>query len=148
MSERAERAKALFLEGYNCCQAVVGAFSDLMNLEFDTAMKIASSFGGGVGRMREVCGAVSGMCMVAGYLKGYSDPKAREEKTEHYRLIQELAGAFRLENGSIVCRELLGEEKDKVTHVPSQRTPAYYQKRPCAELVYQAAYILEKECGL
>ena len=148
MSERAERAKQLFLEGYNCAQAVVGAFSDVMEIDFDIAMKLASSFGGGIGRMREVCGAVSGMCMVAGDLKGYSDPKAKEEKTEHYRLIQELAGKFREENGSIICRELLGEGEGKVSHIPSERTDSYYKKRPCAELVYLAAAILEKECNL
>ncbi|MBO5408542.1 MAG: C_GCAxxG_C_C family protein [Clostridia bacterium] len=148
MAERAERARELFLEGYNCAQAVVGAFSDRMDLRFEDAMKLSSSFGGGMGRLREVCGAVSGMFLVAGYLKGYSDPKAKEEKTEHYRLIQTLAEKFRKETGSIICRELLGEGEGAVSHVPSERTPAYYKKRPCAELVYMAAAILEKELEL
>ncbi len=148
MSKRAERAKQLFLEGYNCTQAVVGAFLDVMEIDFDTAMKLASSFGGGFGRMREVCGAFSGLCIVVGCMKGYSDPKAKEEKAEHYRLIQELAEKFRVENGSIICRELLGEESGRLSHIPSERTAAYYKKRPCAELVYVAAAILEKELNL
>lgn len=141
--ERAERAKRLFLEGYNCAQAVVGAFADLLPMEFDALMKSVSSFGGGMGRMREVCGAVSGMFFVAGYLFGYSDPKAKEEKAEHYRLIQELAEDFRQETGSIVCRELLGNAAGAPTHIPAERTRQYYQKRPCAELVFLAAQILE-----
>ncbi len=144
MSARSERAKELFLEGYNCSQAVVGAFADLLPVEFDLLMKMASSMGGGMGRLREVCGAVSGMFLVAGFLKGYSDPKAKEEKTEHYRLIQALAEAFKNKNGSIICRELLEETKTPVTHIPEARTAAYYQKRPCKELVADAVEILEK----
>ncbi len=146
MTQRADRAKELFLEGYNCCQAVVGAFSDCIDLEFDVLMKIASSFGGGMGRMREVCGAVSGMFLAAGYLAGYSDPKAKEQKAEHYRLIQELANEFKRINSSIVCRDLLGE-KD-TSYVPSERTETYYQKRPCADLVWDAAMILAKRFQL
>lgn len=148
MSSRAEHAKALFLEGYNCCQAVVGAFADCVDIEFDILMKTVSSMGGGMGRLREVCGAVSGMFLVAGFLKGYSDPKATEEKAEHYALIQKLAEEFRKENGSIICRELLGEQTGESTHVPEKRTEAYYKKRPCAELVFHAAAILEKDLNL
>jgi len=148
MSERSERAKALFLEGYNCTQAVVGAFSDVLAIEFDVLMKTVSSFGGGMGRLREVCGAVSGMFFVAGALYGYSDPKAKEEKAEHYLLIQTLAEKFREKNGSIICRELLKEEKEKVTHIPAERTTAYYRKRPCAELVADAVLVLEEVCDL
>ncbi len=148
MASRAERAKTLFLEGYNCCQAVVGAFSDCVDIEFELLMKMVSSLGGGMGRLREVCGAVSGMFLVAGFLKGYSDPKAVVEKTEHYGLIQQLAEEFRKENGSIICRELLGEQAGEASHVPQKRTETYYQKRPCAELVFQAAAILEKTLGL
>ena len=91
MSRRSERAKELFLEGYNCAQAVVAAFSDVFPMEFDALMKTISSFGGGMGRLREVCGAVSGMFFVAGALHGYDEPKATDEKKEHYRLIQTLA---------------------------------------------------------
>lgn len=148
MSIRSERAKQLFLDGYNCSQAVVGAFSDCIPVEFTMLMKMASSMGGGMGRLREVCGAVSGMFLVAGFLKGYSDPGAKEEKTEHYRLIQTLAQEFKNQNGSIICRELLGEQAGEPTHVPSDRTNTYYQKRPCQELVADAVCVLEKVLDL
>lgn len=148
MSIRSERAKQLFLDGYNCSQAVVGAFSDYIPIEFTTLMKMASSMGGGMGRLREVCGAVSGMFLVAGFLKGYSDPKAKEEKTEHYRLIQTLAKEFKQQNGSIICRELLGDQAGKQTHIPSDRTNTYYQKRPCKDLVADAVCVLEQVLGL
>lgn len=148
VSQRSERAKNLFLEGYNCAQAVVGAFSDILPEEFEVLMKTVSSFGGGMGRLREVCGAVSGMFFVAGALYGYDDPKAKEEKAEHYRLIQTLAAKFREQNGSIICRELLEEEHAPVTPIPSERTAAYYRKRPCKELVADAVLILEEVCGL
>lgn len=148
MSERSERAKALFLEGYNCAQAVVGAFSNELSVDFGTLMRTVSSFGGGMGRLREVCGAVSGMFFVTGALFGYDDPKAKDEKAEHYRLIQTLAEKFREKNGSIICRELLGEETKKVTHIPAERTTAYYRKRPCVELVADAVLVLEEVCNL
>ncbi len=148
MSKRSERAKELFLEGYNCAQAVVGAFSEELSADFSTLMKTVSSFGGGMGRLREVCGAVSGMFFVAGALYGYDDPKAREEKTEHYRLIQMLAEKFREKNGSIICRELLGEGEQTVTHIPAERTSLYYAKRPCKELVADAVLVLEEVCCL
>ena len=105
--KKAERARRLFKEGYNCAQAVVGAFAGEMGMDFDTAIKLASSFGGGMGRMREVCGAVSGMFIVAGVLYGYSDPKDKEAKDKHYALIQELAEQFKNSNGSIICKNLL-----------------------------------------
>lgn len=148
MSQRSERAKALFLEGYNCAQAVVGAFAGEFSMDFDVLMKTVSSFGGGMGRLREVCGAVSGMFFVAGALYGYDDPKAKEEKAEHYRLIQELAAKFREKNGSIICRELLEEGNEQITHIPSDRTNTYYQKRPCKELVADAVLVLEEVCNL
>ena len=105
---RRERAMALFEEGYNCAQSVFLAFSDLHGMDTHMAAALSSSFGGGMGRLREVCGAVSGMFLVAGILYGYDDPGAREEKAAHYARIQELAKAFEEKNGSIVCRELLG----------------------------------------
>lgn len=137
-------AKKLFLDGYNCSQAVLGAFCEELGMDFETAMKLSSSFGGGMGRLREVCGAVSGMFMAAGLKSGYTLPTDKEAKTEHYKLIQQLAGEFKEKNGSIICRELLGEEKTVNTHIPSDRTKEYYKKRPCAELVGDAAEILEK----
>ena len=139
---RSETAKALFLEGYNCAQSVAGAFADLHPLPFESVVSLSSSFGGGMGRMREVCGAVSGMFLVSGFLYGYADPKDHALKTEHYARIQALAAQFREQFGSIVCRELLGTEGADRSHVPSARTEVYYKKRPCAELVAAAAQIL------
>lgn len=140
-----ERAEMLFKQGYNCAQAVFIAFCDEMNIDEETAAKLASSFGGGMGRMREVCGAVSGMFMVAGMLFGYADPEAGVEKKEHYARIQELAGEFKQQNGSIICRELLGLEKKENTEPdPTPRTGEFYKKRPCGELVGIAAEIMEK----
>lgn len=139
-----ERARAYFLEGYNCSQAVALAFAEEVGLPTDTLAKLASSFGGGFGRMREVCGAVSGMCLVAGLLYGYSDPKATTEKSAHYARIQQLAAAFKAELGAdtIVCRELLGGAEGRSTDpTPAARTESYYKKRPCADLVAAAAKV-------
>lgn len=144
MSAKTEKAKELFLKGYNCSQAVVGAFCEDLGLDFETAMKLSSSFGGGMGRLREVCGAVSGAFMVAGLKYGSSDPADKTAKTEHYKLIQEMAAKFKEQNGSIICRDLLGVGDKKETHVPEDRTKEYYKKRPCAELVELAAKITEE----
>ena len=127
---RRERAMALFEEGYNCAQSVFLAFSDLHGMDTHTAAALSSSFGGGMGRLREVCGAVSGMFLTAGILYGYDDP--------------ELAKAFEEKNGSIVCRELLGLSVKREEPTPKERTAEYYKKRPCKELVGDAAEILEK----
>ena len=144
MGKKAEKAKKLFKDGYNCSQAVLGAFCEDIGLDFETAVKLSSSFGGGMGRMREVCGAVSGMFMAAGLKYGYSSPEDIEGKTRHYKLIQQMAEEFRNKNGSIICRELLGrQESETSSHVPSARTKEYYKKRPCAELVEDAAEIFE-----
>lgn len=141
---RGERAEALFMEGYNCAQAVVIAFEDLHGLDRQTAAKLASSFGGGMARLREVCGSVSGMFLVAGLLYGYDDPKAKEEKAEHYARIQKLAADFQAEHGSIVCRKLLGLTEKKQEPVPEERTAEYYKKRPCKKIIGRAAEILEE----
>lgn len=140
-----EKAKKYFEQGYNCAQAVTLAFAEEMGLEPEQAAKMASSFGGGLGRLREVCGCVSGMALAAGALYGYSDPEAKEEKADHYALIQKLAGEFKERNGSIICRELLAGITNDTNPVPEARTDSYYKKRPCAELAYMAAEILEKE---
>ncbi|MCI9059360.1 MAG: C_GCAxxG_C_C family protein [Lachnospiraceae bacterium] len=132
-------AEENFLKGYNCTQAVVLAFSDLHGMEEKAAAKLSSSFGGGMGRLREVCGAVSGMFLVAGMLYGYDDPKDYQGKKEHYKRIQQLAQAFEEQNGSIVCRELLGLEQKKDAPAPKLRTDDYYKKRPCPKLVRMAA---------
>lgn len=138
-----ERARELFKQGYNCSQAVLLAFGDVTGLEDRTALMLSSSFGGGMGRLREVCGAVSGMFMVAGILYGYDDPADQSGKTSHYQRIQALAEAFRKENGSIICRELLGLGSGADSPIPEKRTDAYYKKRPCAELVAMAARIMD-----
>ena len=140
---RGEKAEALFLEGYNCAQAVVIAFEDLHGLDRETVAKLSSSFGGGMARLREVCGSVSGMFMVAGLLYGYDDPKAKEEKAEHYARIQKLAADFTLEHGSIVCRDLLGLSEKKQEPTPEERTAEYYKKRPCKTIIGRAAEIMD-----
>ena len=144
MTDHGERAKALFLEGYNCAQAVVCAFCDVTGLDMDAAARMASSFGGGLGRLREVCGTVSGAALVLGIVKGYDDPKDFAAKKAHYTLVQEFARRFREENGSIVCRELLKGVETTPGGTPEQRTSEYYKKRPCPELAYKAAKILEE----
>lgn len=143
MSIHGERARNYFLEGYNCAQSVVLAYHEELGLEKELAARMASSFGGGMGRLREVCGAFSGMCLVVGLYRGYSEAKDREGKKEQYALIQRLADEFEKRNGSIVCRELLGLDHRKDAPVPAERTAEYYKKRPCAELVAEAAEILE-----
>ena len=139
----ATKAKQLFEEGYNCAQAVFCAFNDLMNIDFETALRISSSFGGGLGRLREVCGAVSGAAMVLGYLYGYESPKDNTPKMEHYALIQQFANDFAEVNGSYICKELLGLAKKENSPVPTERTNEFYKKRPCGELVYDAAVWVE-----
>ena len=140
--DRGTKAAELFLQGYNCAQAVAVAFSDVTGLDKDFSARMASSFGGGMGRMREVCGAVSGMLMVAGLLYGYDKIGDDTIKKAHYTLVQELAGKFREKNGSIVCREIL--KNPPSDPAPSPRTAEYYASRPCARMVYTAATILEK----
>ena len=143
MSEKADKAKELFKSGYNCSQAVLGVFCEELGLDFDTAMKISSSFGGGMGRMREVCGTVSGMFMAAGLAYSSSDSSA-QNKTEQYKIVQELAKRFKDRNGSIICRELLQGIENSTTPTPSERTETYYKKRPCVELVGDSVEILEQ----
>lgn len=135
-------AKAYFQKGFNCAQSVVIAFGDLTGLGEKESARLASSFGGGLGRMREVCGTVSGMAIVAGILYGYDDPTIPGAVQSHYALVQTLAGAFREKNGSVVCRELLGD-RSAIRTSPDARTAEYYKKRPCLELVGDAADILD-----
>lgn len=141
---RKEQAIANFKDGYNCAQAVFLAFGDLTGIAPEAAAAMAAPFGGGFGRQREVCGAVSGMCLALGVLYGYSDPHDMAQKTAHYGAVQALCAEFRARAGSIICRELLDSDEGKDTaHTPSARTEAYYKKRPCAELVGEAADILD-----
>ena len=140
--DHSEKAKQLFLSGHNCAQAVFLAFNDLMGLDEKTMLTLAASFGGGMGKLREVCGAVSGMFMAAGVLYASTDPTDQQEKAAHYARIQELAAAFKEKNGSLICRDLLGLTAPDGS-VPALRTEGYYKKRPCAELVADAAAILD-----
>ena len=139
--DRGTKAAELFLNGYNCAQAVAVAFSDLTGLDEQLSARLASSFGGGMGRMREVCGAVSGMLLITGILYGYTED-VDNAKLNHYVLVQDLAGKFRERVGSIVCREIL--KNPPSDPVPSPRTEEYYAKRPCVRMVYTAASILEE----
>ena len=134
-------AAELFLNGYNCAQAVAVAFCDVTGLTPAQSAKLMSSFGGGMGRMREVCGAVSGMLMVAGYLYGYDTPNDDDSKKAHYALVQELAGKFREQAGSIICREIL--KNPPSDPAPTPRTEEFYKIRPCARMVFLAARILD-----
>lgn len=136
-----KKAEQLFLEGYNCAQAVFGAFCEQLGVPMDVAMKLSCSFGGGVGRQREVCGAVSGMCMAAGMRYGYATPETGQTKAEHYQLIRDLCEQFREKNGSIICRDIL--KNAEVGGTPAARTNDYYASRPCLKCVHDAAEILE-----
>ena len=137
-------AEQNFENGYNCAQAVLLAFSDLTGLEEKTALSLASSFGGGMGRLREVCGAVSGMFMVAGLLYGGNTTISQQKKTAHYARIQALAAQFREKNGSYLCRELLAGVQTTAGTTPEARTAEYYKKRPCKLLCGDAAEILDR----
>lgn len=143
--DRVQKARDLFKAGANCSQAVFGAFCDEFGIDQAEGMRMVSGFGGGVGRQREVCGAVSGMVMVENLRHGpYGLDK--KEKDAHYARIRALTDKFKSETGSIVCRELLGLSKDAAGEtVSEERTAAYYRKRPCAELVALAARILEQD---
>ena len=143
-SAYAQKAGELFVEGYNCSQAVFLAFEELYALDRKVALMISSSFGGGMGRLREVCGAVSGMFLVAGILYGYSGAREIERKKEHYARIQYLANEFKKYNPSIICRELLGIQTQIESPIPETRTEQYYKKRPCIMLVKVAAVIMEE----
>ena len=134
-------AMELFLGGYNCAQSVAVAFCDRTGMTEPEAARLASSFGGGMGRMREVCGAVSGMLLVAGILWGYDTPGDDESKKAHYHLVQDLAARFRQETGSIICREILKNPPSDPN--PSPRTAQYYAMRPCERMVYNAARLMD-----
>ena len=135
-------AAELFLKGYSCSQAITVAFADVTGLSPEFSAKMASSFGGGMGRLREVCGAVTGMFMVAGLLYGYADPEDENAKKAHYALVQELAAKFKEQAGSIVCREILKNPPSDPN--PTPRTEEFYKVRPCARLVILAAQILDE----
>ncbi len=137
-------AYANFLKGYNCTQSIAVTFADELGLDENTAARLSSGFGGGMGRLREVCGTFSGAVFVISALYGYSDPKNLEGKKDLYEKIRACAAKFREDNGSIICRELLGLEKAEDSATPAPRTPEYYKKRPCPELCRYAANLLEE----
>lgn len=144
IGDHSEMARFLFRLGYNCSQSVLGAFAEDLGMDLDTALRISCSFGGGMGRLREVCGAVSGMFMICGLTNGYTTPETGALKATHYKLVQELARIFRERHGSIVCRELLGGTASNVP-TPSARTAEYYRMRPCERLIGSAADIIEEK---
>lgn len=139
-----QRAVDNFMQGYGCCQSVVAAFADLYDLDDTMAKRIAAGFGGGVGRMRMMCGAVSGIVILAGLDRGQIDGADRKGKSMCYKVVQELLDEFKVQNGSVVCAELLGlkgHEKAQSSYVASPRTAEYYKTRPCAAKVESAARI-------
>ena len=136
------KAAELFLSGYNCAQAVAIAFHEKLGLTEPQAAKMVSAFGGGMGRMREVCGAVSGMLFVLGALYGYDTPGDDVRKKKLYGEVQALAEKFRVENGSIICREIL--KNPPADPNPTPRTAEFYTKRPCARMVMTAARLMEE----
>lgn len=141
---RVQRAVDNFMQGYGCCQSVVAAFADLYNLDDTMAKRIAAGFGGGVGRMRMMCGAVSGIVILAGLDRGQIDGADRKGKSMCYKVVQELLDEFKVQNGSVVCAELLGlkgHEKAQSSYIASPRTAEYYKTRPCAAKVESAARI-------
>lgn len=140
---RSEKAIENFNKGYNCSQSVALAFSDVVSIPEDVLLKLTSSLGGGISRLREVCGAVSAMSIVAGCLYGYCTPETGSIKAEHYGRIQSLALQFEEKFGSVVCRELLGLSEKHSSPTPAPRTSTYYAVRPCAAFIGFAAQILE-----
>lgn len=141
--DRIQRAVELFMSGYGCCQSVVGAFADIYGLTDDQALRIAAGFGGGVGRMRMICGAVSGIVILAGLNDGQTEGSDREGKTHCYKVVQELLNRSESENGSLICAELLGLKcpVPRGNFTPDERNADYYRVRPCAAKVESAARI-------
>lgn len=140
---RGDIAAEKFTNGYNCAQAVLLAFCDVTGLDEQTAAKLTSGFGGGIGRLREVCGAANGAFMVISLVYGDGGIAPREQKGALYARIQDFAARFKAHNGSYLCRELLAGVKTDGSPLPDQRTGEYYKKRPCAEIVRDAADMLE-----
>ncbi len=147
-----QRAQAFFEEGYNCCQSVFLAFADRYGFDRELAARLSASFGGGVGRLRQVCGTVSAMALVSGLECGATEGADQEGKAANYEQMQQLAARFQEQSGSLICRELLGlDRQGEVTEAtggmgqyqPQARTKEYYAVRPCKELVGMAAQILE-----
>ncbi len=144
IDKRVERAKEFFHDGFNCSQAVFAACADIYGVDEQTALRLAASFGGGIGRMRQTCGAACGMFLLAGLENGSAIPGDAEGKKNNYTFVQDLATKFKDENGSLICAELLGIAPQPQEPTPEARTDAYYQKRPCVEMVATAVKIYLK----
>lgn len=140
-----EKAVNNFKQGYNCAQSVFLAFAEDFGFDKETALKLSSSFGGGMGRLREVCGAVSSMFAICGLKDGYTSPSNDDEKAKHYERIQNLAQKFESEFGSIICRKLLNLSDGADSPIPSKRTEEYYQARPCEDFIKFASELIENE---
>ena len=144
MSTKVEQARIYFESGFNCAQAVFAAFAQEMGMDESAALRLSSSMGGGMGGLREVCGAVSGMFLAVGGLMGYDAPDDPATKLEHYTRLQVLAERFHAEYGTIICRELLAQHQIDPSPIPADRNEAYYQKRPCARYVEACAALVEE----
>ncbi len=142
MENKPQKAAKLFRQGYNCAQSVFCAFCDEVGLDFETALKLSSSFGGGMGRLREVCGTVSAMFLIAGLKYGYTESNNDEIKEEHYTRIQKLAKEFEKRHKTLICRELLGLDEKHDVPKPEKRTEEYYKTRPCEKFVASSAEII------
>ena len=144
LDARVARAVDYFMEGFGCCQSVVAAFSDLYGIDEEQAKRIGAGFGGGVGRLRMMCGAVSGIVILVGLECGQTDGDDRDGKSACYQVVQQLLARSEAENGSLICAEILGlkgHEKAQSSYIASPRTAEYYKKRPCAAKVESAARI-------
>lgn len=142
IEQRVEKARALFKQGFNCSQSVFAACADIYGIDDEAlALKLAASFGGGIGRMRMTCGAACGMFLLAGLENGSATVGDAEGKKQNYTLVQDLAAKFEAENGSLICAELLGIAPKPQEPTPEARTEAYYQKRPCVDMVANAVRI-------
>lgn len=148
MSKHSDKAEQLFRSGYNCAQSVFGAFSDMTGIDFEYAVKMSAPFGGGFGRLREVCGAACGMTLAGGCLYGYDTTDNYEAKKTNYELERKLMNEFSAEMGSYICRDILGElanESEDGGNSPTPRTEEFYTKRPCLKCIRTATEILDKE---
>ncbi len=132
------------MQGFNCAQSVFAAYADIFDIDFETALKMSGALGGGVGRMREVCGTVLSMSLIAGLKEGNADPDNEEAKAHIYELVRRMSGMFKERQGTIICREILGMEGMEESPAPTPRTPDFYKKRPCAGIVECAAQIIDE----
>lgn len=148
MGKRADNAYELFMEGYTCSQSLFASFADIFGFDRDTALRTAAGLGGGVGRMREVCGVITSASLILGLKYGATDGCDKESKALTYEKVREFSEKFKEKEGTIICRELLGLDKPEESHIPEERTAEYYENRPCPRLTREAAEILEEMLGV